>query len=127
MTLERLGVPLSVCKVAAFSAADWTRGFCFLARTDGECSLVCPTASAPADALAREDGFLAFRVAGTLDFALTGILSDISTRLAERGIGLFAVSTYDTDYILVKAARFEDALRALAQAGYEVAPGHVLP
>lgn len=121
MTLEPLGLPFTVCKVPAFSPEHLLRDFCFLACTDGENSLVCPTACVPADALAREDGWLAFRVAGTLDFALTGILARISTLLAERGIGLFAVSTYDTDYVLTKAERFEEALRVLSDAGYEIA------
>ena len=55
-----------------------------------------------------------------LDFSLVGILSKLSTILAENGIGIFAVSTYNTDYILVKAENFERAMAVLAAAGYEV-------
>ena len=70
---------------------------------------------------ARDDGWKAFRIQGVLDFSLIGILSKITTLLAENGVGIFAVSTYNTDYILVKAAQFEKALTVLAHAGYEIA------
>ena len=81
-------------------------------------SLVCETASVPENTLAREDGWRAFRVEGTLDFSLTGILSGLSAVLAENKIGIFAVSTYNTDYILVKEENFEKAAAALEAAGY---------
>jgi hypothetical protein len=60
------------------------------------------------------------RVQGVLDFSLVGILAKISAVLAERRIGIFAVSTYNTDYILVKAENYERALAALAGAGYQI-------
>ena len=78
------------------------------------------TEDAPAATLAREDGWRAFRVEGVLDFSLTGILSGLSGVLAENGIGIFAVSSYNTDYILVKAVDFARAMAALEQAGHEV-------
>ncbi|MBQ1552188.1 MAG: ACT domain-containing protein, partial [Clostridia bacterium] len=70
--------------------------------------------------LAREDGWRAFRVAGVLDFSLTGVLSGITGVLAGAGVGVFAVSTYDTDYILVKRVDAGKAADALARAGYEI-------
>ncbi len=72
---------------------------------------------------AREDGWRAFRIEGVLDFSLTGILSAISGILAENGIGIFAVSTYNTDYILVKAENLVKALDVLREAGYETDNG----
>lgn len=69
----------------------------------------------------REDGWRAFRAAGPLDFSLTGILAGIASVLAAAGIPIFAVSTYDTDYVLVKTERYEAALDALRAAGYDVA------
>ena len=88
--------------------------------TDREISLVCETEDVPAGAVERVDGWKAFRVCGTLDFSLVGILSELSGILASNGIGLFAVSTYDTDYILVKEADLDRALAALAKAGDEI-------
>ena len=74
----------------------------------------------PSETTAREDGWKGFRIEGVLDFSLIGILSKISTILAENKIGIFAVSTYNTDYILVKEENFERALSVLSEAGYEI-------
>ena len=68
----------------------------------------------------RDDGWKAFRIQGVLDFSLIGILSRISAILAENKIGIFAVSTYNTDYILVKKEKYQRALEALETAGYRV-------
>ena len=102
---------------------DTNGTFFFIGRTDEEISLVCPTAEAPARTLAREDGWRGFRIRGTLDLSLVGILSRLSAVLAEAGIGIFAVSTYNTDYILVKEKDLDRALDMLAAAGYEIDRG----
>lgn len=94
--------------------------FFFLAKTDEELSLVCKTEYTPAQTTAREDGWRAFRIEGTLDFSLIGILSKLSTTLAEHKIGLFAVSTYNTDYILVKEENFARAMAVLQESGYVI-------
>lgn len=120
MKLELLEPDFSVCKVASFDGVDPAAPFVFTASTDAEKSLVCPTSLAPAAALAREDGWRAVRVGGTLDFALTGILARLSSALAAEGIALFAVSTFDTDYLLVKAENLGRALEALSGAGFGV-------
>jgi hypothetical protein len=65
-----------------------------------------------------EPGWRALAVEGPLDFGLTGILASIATPLAEAGISLFAISTFDTDYVLVKAERLDDAMEALRRAGH---------
>ena len=70
--------------------------------------------------LACEDGWRAFRIEGQLDFSLVGILAPIATVLAEAKVGIFAVSTYNTDYVLVKEAQFAQAMDMLAEAGYTV-------
>ena len=113
MKLERLPYELTVCKVESIADIDLSSGFFFIGNTGDEISLVCLTKNVPSRTTAREDGWRGFRVQGPLDFSLVGILSEISGALAERGIAIFAVSTYDTDYILVKAAQFEEAARAL--------------
>lgn len=120
MTIERIPGEFSVCKLADYSGVDLSRPFHFAGSTDRERSLVCPTEFAPARCLAREDGWRAFRVAGQLDFSLIGILAKISAALAEAGIGLFAISTYDTDYILTRAESYERALEALRAGGFAV-------
>ena len=120
MELRRLPYELTVCKVESLDGFDWNRGVYFIGRTDEETSLVCRTEDTPAETLEREDGWRGFRVQGTLDFSLIGILSGISSVLAEAGIGIFAISTYDTDYILVKAENFAKAADALAGSGYSI-------
>ncbi|HEX6443559.1 MAG TPA: ACT domain-containing protein [Streptosporangiales bacterium] len=91
-----------------------------LTRTRDELSVVCPAADAPEDAVV-ERGWRALGVLGPLDFALTGILAGITRPLAEAGVSVFAVSTYDTDYVLVRADALDVALEVLRGAGYEVA------
>ena len=120
MVLERLPYDLTVCKAAGIADLNLEAEFFFLGKTDEEVSLVCRTEDVPAHTLEREDGWRGFRVQGTLDFSLTGILSRLSGILAEQGIGIFAVSTYNTDYILVKKENFDRALSALAAAGYTI-------
>lgn len=122
MILTILDRPLTVCRLHDVSAADLTKQFYFLGKTDDEISLVCETADTPEDTAAREDGWRAFRIEGVLDFSLIGILSKISAVLADAEIGIFAVSTYNTDYILVKQEQLDKAAQALRAAGYTVVP-----
>ena len=120
MELKVLEHSLSVCRVKDLKEIDLTADFYFIGRTDEELSLVCRTEDTPARTTARDDGWRAFRIQGVLDFSLIGILSRLTTLLAEAGIGIFAVSTYNTDYVLVKAGDFDRAMDALAAAGYTV-------
>ena len=123
MKLKTLPYDLTVCKLPSAAKADLSADFFCLMKTDEEISLVCRTEQTPAETAAREDGWRAFRIEGVLDFSLTGILSGISAILAENGIGIFAVSTYNTDYILVKAENLGKALTVLQEAGYETDNG----
>ena len=120
MELKKLPYDLTVCKAADLSGFDLKAEFYFLSKTDEELSLVCRTEDVPADTLARDDGWKGFRIQGVLDFSLIGILSELSGILARNHIGIFAVSTYNTDYILVKAENLQKALDALAEDGYPV-------
>jgi uncharacterized protein len=88
-------------------------------RTAAELSIVCPDSDVPGDVRA-ERGWRALVVAGPLDLALTGILAGIAAALADAGVAIFAVATYDTDYVLVRSARLGDAVAALRAAGYGV-------
>ena len=120
MQLKKLGCDLTVCKLAATTDIDLSKDFYFIGRTDEEISLVCKTEDTPGNTTDRDDGWKGFRIEGVLDFSLIGILSKISGILADNKIGIFAVSTYNTDYILVKKENFEKALRVLGEAGYEI-------
>lgn len=120
MILKRLPEDLTVCKVQDVSRINLSADLYFIGKTDAEISLVCKTADTPQETTAREDGWRGFRIEGELDFSLIGILSKISGILAEAKIGIFAVSTYNTDYILVKAEQFSRAMQCLADAGYTV-------
>ena len=120
MKLEVLPQTFSVCKVADYGGVDLGAPFVFTGATDGEKSLVCPTALVPASTFARSDGWRAFRVAGTLDFSLVGILAALSKALADAGVGIFAISTFDTDYILTKATDFDRVAAALTSAGHNL-------
>lgn len=120
MNIQTLDCDFSVCKVRDYSQVDWNGGYCFIGQTDEENSLVCETARVPSNTLEREDGWKAFRIQGPLDFGLIGILARISTLLADSGIGIFAVSTYNTDYVLTKKENAARALAVLARAGYSI-------
>ena len=124
IVLEPLDIRFSVCKVTDYSGIDLTQPFCFTGATDEEKSLVCPESFAPENTTARDDGWSGFRITGQLDFSLIGILAKISKVLASNGIGIFAISTYNTDYILTKEENFEKALKALKNAGYGTKDGN---
>lgn len=118
MELKIIEHDFSVCKVEDFSAVNMEDSFVFMAKTDEEHSLVCRTESVPKNTIAREDGWKAFKIQGILDFSLIGILSKISAVLSENKIGIFVVSTYNTDYIMVKSTDVEKASDVLENSGY---------
>lgn len=120
MKIKKIDFDFSVCQVKDFSESDLDSEFCFIGKTDEEKSLVCITEKVPFNTIKRDDGWKAFRIEGAMDFSLIGILSRISSLLAENNIGIFAVSTYNTDYIFTKAKDFDKAVNILADNGYEV-------
>ena len=120
MNLNVLPQAFSVCQISDATTVDFSHEFVFLSKTDEESSLVCETASVPVNTIAREDGWRAFRVCGVLDFSLVGILAKISSILADQGISVFAVSTYNTDYLFTKAEALAHALDSLSRAGYTI-------
>ena len=122
MTLKKLPYQLTVCQLSSVDGINLSADFYFIGKTEEELSLVCRTECVPARTVAREDGWRGFQVEGPLDFSLIGILSRLSAVLADNGIGIFAVSTYNTDYILVKEAQFDRAAAALRAAGYVLEP-----
>jgi hypothetical protein len=118
MEIQELNYKLTICKLKSIDDIDISKEFYFIGKTDEEISLVCRTEDVPENTVERDDGWKGFRIQGVLDFSLVGILSKLSGILADNGIGIFAVSTYNTDYILVKEENYSKALTALTNAGY---------
>lgn len=120
MEIKIIEKNFSICKVENFSQINLTDEYCFLGKTEEEMSIVCETDKVPQNTISRDDGWKAFRIQGVLDFSLIGILAKISTILAEEKIGIFAISTYNTDYILTKVENFQKAIEALQKNGYQI-------
>ncbi len=119
MKIKPIDGEFSVCKLSSLENVAITEPFTFLSVTDCEISLVCPAVTVPSNATHIENGWRMLRIEGELDFSLVGILADISRILACENIGIFAISTYNTDYILCKKENFEGALKTLNSNGYD--------
>ena len=112
----------SVCRLHRDARVpEWaTQGlFTSVTRTASELSVVCLDAPVP-KGIEREGGWRVFKVEGPLDFSLTGVLASLTGPLAEAGIGVFALSTYYTDYLLVKDEQLDRAMQALRSVGWDV-------
>lgn len=120
MELQKIDGEFTVCKIASTQQIDLTQEYVFLSKTLDEISLVCKAEHAPSDAVAAEPGWKALKVSGVLDFGMIGVLAKISNILAEAEISIFVISTYNTDYILVKAEGLERATRVLTHKGYTI-------
>lgn len=120
MEIKVIDEDFSICKVQDLTDVSLMDEYIFIGKTDEELSLVCGTGSVPEHTEAREDGWKAFRIEGVLDFSLIGILAGISSLLANAGIGIFVVSTFNTDYVLTKKNNFNRALDVLRENGYVV-------
>src|SRR4051812_10038212 len=121
LKLEALDVELAVCRLGAEEALPaWSTssGFFSVSRTSDELSIVCAEEGVPPGVKA-EKGWRAIRVAGPLEFSLTGVLASIANPLARARISVFAISTFDTDYVLVKGVDLKAALEALAASGHD--------
>lgn len=122
LTLALLPGTFAVCRLPADAAVPaWAAGggFASVTRTGGELSVVCPEGAVPAG-VRCERGWRCLGVAGTLDFALAGVLASLLGPLAAAGVSVFALSTFDTDYLLVREADLGRAAGALRQAGHAV-------
>ena len=120
MKIEVIKEEFSVCKVNDYQGINLTDKYCFIGKTDEECSLVCMTENVPSFTIEREDGWKALRLQGILDFSLVGVLAKIATILAEHNISIFAGSTYNTDYVFMNTSQFEKALTLLKENDYIV-------
>jgi len=123
LTLFLLPETFAVCRLPAEDALPaWalSGAFCAITRTAEELSIVCVQAQVP-PGVTCQPGWRGLQVAGPLDFGLTGVLASLARPLAEAGVSIFAISTYDTDYLLVPAASLDTALAALRSAGHILA------
>lgn len=120
MKIKVLKPTFTIYKINDISSVDLTQDYTFLSKTDEEISLVCPETVKVNNAANCDEHWRAFRIQGVLDFTLIGILSEISTLLARNNIGIFAISTYNTDYILTKSHNFDKAIELLSLAGHEI-------
>ena len=120
MEIRKIEHDFSVCKVIDYSLVNFNAEYCFAEKTDEENSLVCITNDVPPNVVQREDGWKGFRIQGIFDFSLIGILSRIAEILAKNSIAIFVISTYNTDYVLVKKKNYQKALDILEHSGYEI-------
>lgn len=120
MEIKKINQDFSICQVKDYSLTNLDSEYCFIGKTDEEKSLVCITSEVPENTIQRDDGWKVFRIQGVLDFSLIGILAKIATVLADNGISIFAVSTYNTDYVLIKKENYQKALEILQTKGYKI-------
>ena len=120
MELEKIEHVFSICLLESAEQIDLTREFVFLQKTPDELSLVCESSYAPSDAIKVDAGWNALRVSGQLDFNQTGVIARIASILAGVGISIFVISTYNTDYVLIKAESYEKGINELACNDYVV-------
>lgn len=122
LTLDVMDGELAVCRLPGEAPPpDWAVGtLVSITRAPGELTVVCDATAVP-PSVTKERGWRALAVRGPLDFGLTGVLAALAGPLAEGGIPVFAISTYDTDYLLVRDADLERAVAALRAAGHQVA------
>jgi|GEM_PF-2408494 len=118
VSLRILPDDFTVCQITDPLEIPFSDTFVFVSKTDEELSLVCRTKVVPWKTKAREDGWRAIRMEGILDFGLVGILAGLASILAGEAISIFAVSTYNTDYVLLKEDKLEQAKSVLCGSGY---------
>ena len=122
LSLSLLPETFAVCRLLpGATLPEWaTRGSMFsITRTADELSIVCEASQVPAE-IRAEGGWRALKLKGPFDFSLVGILAAVLVPLAKAGIGIFALSTFDTDMVLVKADRLDFAVTTLREAGHSV-------
>ena len=120
MEIKKIHQDFTVCQVENYSLVNLHSEYTFIGKTDEENSLVCMTNEVPENTIQRDDGWQAFRIQGVLDFSLIGILAKIAAILADNEISIFAISTYNTDYVLIKKEKYQKALEVLQASGYKI-------
>ncbi|MEP7286733.1 MAG: ACT domain-containing protein [Chloroflexota bacterium] len=122
LTLSILPETFAVCRLAKDTVVpEWASSgeLVSITRTRDELSIICPNANVP-KGIQAETNWRCFKIAGPIDFALIGILAALVTPLAHAGISIFAISTYDTDYLMVRSESLDHAIHVLKLAGHQV-------
>jgi uncharacterized protein len=122
LSLTILSGRLAVCRLPAEAQIpDWAHSgeLSAIVRTGDELSIVCEQTSVPAQ-IKAEKNWRAFKVQGPLEFSQVGVLAALAQPLAQAGVSIFAVSTYDTDYVLVKEHSINQVVQVLRQSGFTV-------
>ena len=124
LSLSVLPDVFAVCRLASDAPMPaWATGdLVSITRTAEELSIVCAQHQVP-EAVQCERGWRCLKVAGPLAFSLIGVLAALAAPLAQAGVSLFAISAYDTDYLLVRETDLERAIQALSRAGHHIEPG----
>ena len=120
MKIQRIHQDFSICQVEDYSLVNLESKYCFIENTDEEKSLVCLTNEVPSNVIRLDEWRRGFCIQGILEFSLIGILSKIVSILADHHISIYAVSTYNTDYIFLKKENYQKGLEVLEAAGYQV-------
>src|SRR5512142_3220965 len=121
LTLSVLPETLAICRLdREATVPDWAAGeFISITHTRDELSIVCAERGVPSGVKADRD-WRALKIEGPLDLAMTGVLASIAVPLAEARINLFAISTFDTDYVLVKVEKLDRACEVLRNVGHQI-------
>lgn len=120
MKLEQMPHSFSVAKFPQLPVLGKNLAPYFLSVTEEEISLVCPTQHMPPNPSHQEDNWACLKICGVLEFSMVGVLAKISSLLAGENISIFAISTYNTDYILCKSHQITQAISLLKNQGYTV-------
>ena len=118
--IQKIDRDFTVCKIDDIAQVDFARDFTFLLKTPDEISLVCESANVPAEVIQSQAGWKALKIAGVLEFGQIGIIAKIANILAEAEISIFVVSTFDTDYILLKTENYDRGIQELISNGYDI-------
>ncbi|MFK7843713.1 MAG: ACT domain-containing protein [Rhodothermales bacterium] len=122
MKFKKIGQRLAVCRLgpdAQIPANITSISFLSITRTEDELSIVLPETLANS-AWEIEPGWQGLKIEGPLDFSMVGVVAKISAPLADAGIPIFVISTFDTDYLLTKDVHFENACKILKQQGHSI-------
>ncbi len=126
LNLSLLKGRFAVCRLKpSEQVPQWAfsdKSFCSVTYTRDELSILCKESAVPKEIKSQERGWRLFKVAGPLDFSLTGILASMAEPLAKAGVSIFAISTFETDYLMVKEEKLELAQRTLKETGHSIKP-----
>lgn len=121
MVFKVLDGIFSVCKLQSGADVHWEDKYVFVVKSEEEYSLICNSVSVPNKVLTRNDGWRGFRIEGMLDFAMVGVLAEISKIIASAGVEILAVASYNTDYFFVKKENLDKTQNVLLRKGYQFA------